>query len=541
MKTRTEILNKISRLSGTDTFLDSVLLLCSKNLNSNVEDLSSRNTKILLNVNELNLLLGFWLKNRHKKSYATFTIEELANVLHKLMDELHQTFIPNFTKIENASYEEFMINAEFLQETIFYSGEGAYDYQYVKYSSKEYELDRDWLITNKEFDINIILPFYSFFKGIFNYKINFTNLSKDSSELYKYSKDSYIFKKHPEFKTILSSFSIKQHEILNQDFGYIGDLNELTIRPILEYDTHYIIPIPFVLGQALNKSPYYWLLKDKEYKAIASKNRGICAEKIVFEELKNKYGEFVFKNVLVKSNKAKTITDLDVCIIFQGILIIFQIKSKKLTQLSKQGNINQIKLDYKNAVTDAYEQAFIAVKPILNNECKLVNKENQVIADTVTISEIYTVCILLDDYPPLTSHTLLLNEEKEITPVAINIFDLEVCIEYLPKLESFIDYIKKRTANSKYYRAESELSYLQYHLQFKLELKDDSDSIMLDNDFAQQFDQKYYLKLCDEYEGKLFNFIGDINDADFCFCGSGKIFRDCCKNNSNYPHSFSIR
>lgn len=529
MKTRLEILNKINRLSGTDTFLDSVLFLCSKNLNSYVDELGSLNRKLLLNVNELNLLLGFWLKNRHKNSSTTFSIEELSKVLHELMDNLHKTFLPNFSDIENASYEEFMLNAATLQETIFYSGDGAYDYQYVKYVSKEYDLDRDWLIKNRELNINSILPFYSFFKGILNYRINFTNLSKDSSELYKYSKDSYIFNKYPEFKTILSIFSIKAHEMLNQEFADIGDLNELTIRPIIEYDTHYLIPIPFVLAQALNKSPFYWLQSDVQYRKKANENRGICAEKIVYEQLTNKYGACVLKNVFVKPNKTKTIAELDVCIIHKETLIIFQIKSKKLTQLSKQGNLRQIKLDFKNAVTDAYEQAFTAINPILNNSCNLVNKENQQIADPSTINEIYTVCVLLDDYPPLTSHTLLFNEEKQITPIAMNIFDLEVCLEYLPQLESFIDYIKKRTKNSKYYRAESELAYLQYYLQFKLEPKDDADYIMLDNDFAQQFDQKYYWKLYVENEGKLFDFFSDIKTTDYCFCGSGKIYKACCE------------
>ncbi len=534
LENRTEILNKINRLSGIDTFLDTLLLLCTKNLNSTIEDLDTRNHKSLLNINELNLLFGFWLKNRHKNSSATISIDELSNRLHQLMDDLHLTFIPDLTNIGILSYEELMLNSNTLQETIFYSGSGAYDYQYVKYAAKEYELDKDWLIANKEFNINTILPFYSFFKGILNYRINFTNQSKAPSELYKFSKNSYIFDKYPEFRKILTAFSIKENEILNQEFNNIGDLNELNIRPILEYDTHYLIPIPFVLSQALNKNPYYWLIGDVEYKKQANSNRGVCAENIVYEQLNNKYGSYVLKNVFVKPNKTKTITDLDVCIIYEGILIIFQIKSKKLTQLSKQGNLSQIKTDFKNAVTDAYEQAFIAINPILKNECNLVDIENKIIADTSIINEIYTVCILLDDYPPLTSHTLIFNETKEITPIAMSIFDLEICIEYLPKLESFIDYIKKRTENSKYYRAESELSYLQYYLQFKLEPKEDADMVMLDTDFAQQFDQKYYMKIFAENEGNLPDYFRDISENDFCFCGSGKIYKHCCKENNNW-------
>ncbi len=534
MKTKQEILHKINRLSGVDTFFDSLLLLCTINLNSTIEELDTRDHRSLLNINELSFLFGFWLKNRTKNSSSTISVLELANILHNLMDDLHRTFLPNLANIESISYEELMINANSLQETIFYSGSGAYDYQYVKYAAEEYELDRDWLRTNKKFDINNILPFYSFFKGILNYRINFTNQSNNPSELYKYSKNSYVLEKHPEFRTILEAFSINESEILNKEFMNIGDSNELSIRPILEYNSYYLIPIPFVLAQALNKSPYYWLIKDSEYKNKANSNRGISAENIVYSQLRTKYGLFVLKNIYVKPNKTKTITDLDVCLLYEGVLIIFQIKSKKLTQLSKQGNLAQIELDFKNAVTDAYEQAHIAIDPILKNECILVDKENQVIVETSNITKIYTVCVLLDDYPPLTSHTLILNEKKDVTPIAMSIFDLEICIEYLPEIESLIDYIKKRTENSKYYRAESELSYLQYYLQNKLEQKEDADAVMLDNGFAQQFDKKYYMKLFAENESNLPNYFQGIEGSDFCFCGSGKIYKDCCKTNNNW-------
>ncbi|MHA8071811.1 SEC-C domain-containing protein [Aquirufa ecclesiirivi] len=524
-KTKSEVLNKINRLSGLDIFLEVLLILCSKNLNHYSDELSTRNNRSLLNINELSLLFGFWLKNKNKNCSGIYSVNELCELLHSLMDRLHQTFLPDYS---NINFEELMLTGDFLQETIFYSGTGAYDYQYVKFAIKEYQLDNEWLISNKEIDINSLLPFYSFFKGNFHYKLNYTNLSTASSELYKYSKNSYIFEKYPEFKKILSAFSIKEKEILNQDFSTIGDQNEFNFRPILEYHSYYLIPIPFLLSQALNKSPYYWLTNDEKYKTTSLTNRGKCAENIVFNLLKNKYGTSILQNVLVKINKTKTITDLDVCIVFNEILIIFQIKSKKLTQLSKQGDVNQIKNDFKSAVTDAYEQANKAVNPILNKSCKLYDKENRIIADTSNITEIYTVCILLDDYPPITSHTRIFNEKKDHIPIAISIYDLEICIEYLPNLESFIDYIKKRTKNSKYFRAETELSLLNFYLNNNLNQLENADGVLLDNDFALQFDDDYYKKLIFENENNFDFFVQGIKESDYCFCGSGSKFKDCC-------------
>jgi len=525
---RDEILKKINRLSGLEIFLDTLLHLCDKNLNSSLEDLSTRDMKAILNINELSLLFGFWLKNKHKKSDSILSIKKLGEKVHSLMDELHWTFMIDYNSTKS-SYSESMLNASMLQETIFYSGTGAYDYQYVKFIEEEYKYDKDWIQTNKNIDITRFLDFYSFFKGVLNFRINYTKQTKDHSNIFKYSKDSFIFKKYPEFQNLIKSFSINKNEVLNQNFSNIGELNEFSIRPIIEFESYYLIPIPFLLAEALNKSPYYWFLDDKNYRDKALHNRGKASEEMVFDILNNAYNGAVFKNVLVKPNKTKTITDIDVCLVDNETMIIFQIKSKKLTQLSKQGNLNQIKKDYKGAVTDAYQQAVIAYEPILSMNCDLVDTNNQSLIDGSKIKDIYTVCIVLDNYPPLTSHTIMFNEEKEVTPVAISVFDLEVCVEYLQNKSKFVDYIKRRTLHSKYYHAETELSFLQYHLQFKLEPKKNSDKMMLDNNFAQQFDKNYYIKLIRKYEAKLSFLIDGIEADDFCFCGSGNVFNSCCK------------
>ena len=304
MNKRDEILKKINRLSGLEIFLDTLLHLCDKNLNSSLEDLSTRDMKAILNINELSLLFGFWLKNKHKKSDSILSIKKLGEKVHSLMDELHWTFMIDYNSTKS-SYSESMLNASMLQETIFYSGTGAYDYQYVKFIEEEYKYDKDWIQTNKNIDITRFLDFYSFFKGVLNFRINYTKQTKDHSNIFKYSKDSFIFKKYPEFQNLIKSFSINKNEVLNQNFSNIGELNEFSIRPIIEFESYYLIPIPFLLAEALNKSPYYWFLDDKNYRDKALHNRGKASEEMVFDILNNAYNGAVFKNVLVKPNKLK--------------------------------------------------------------------------------------------------------------------------------------------------------------------------------------------------------------------------------------------
>jgi uncharacterized protein YecA (UPF0149 family) len=61
-----------------------------------------------------------------------------------------------------------------------------------------------------------------------------------------------------------------------------------------------------------------------------------------------------------------------------------------------------------------------------------------------------------------------------------------------------------------------------------LESKENADGILIDNDFAQQFDLDYYMKLVSVHEGNFSSYFQGIKENDFCFCGSAKIYKDCC-------------
>lgn len=181
-------------------------------------------------------------------------------------------------------------------------------------------------------------------------------------------------------------------------------------------------------------------------------------------------------------------------------MLIFQVKAKRLTQLSKEGNINQFHKDFKLAIQDANKQALIPYKFILNNNCYLQSKESGENIEYGEINEIYHCCIVLDNYAAITAHTRLFFHEEDNIPVTMSIFDLELIIEYIEDFDNLFDYLKKRTINSKYFIAENELAYFGMYLTNDLKKIPNSDMVGINNDFAQRFDGDYYPKLLDKYE-----------------------------------------
>lgn len=535
MRNEKDIIAELNEYSSLVDFLNVLIYLVEKNLNCSVDELSNQNFRELLNENELAFLFGLWIKNRHKKKPNKNNTIAIADKVHNLMDEYHLTFLKYFPKPEKFEnyHIEFRTNPESVKETIFYAPSGAYDYQFLNFLETKYSKDKLWLIENKNFNPKDAKNLYINLKSILNYKLNTKEFRENRIGLYSLKFNNFIFKKNPNFIKILDSFSSYETEILNQDFNDIGDLNHFRIKPVIKTKDSYIIPLPYLLSEAIYDSPFYWMIDNTEYRSKAQKNRGDIAEHIVNEILSRKIKpEFIFSEVEVKRVRTKTLTDLDICIVKDNKMLIFQVKSKRLSQLSKKGNIDSFQKDFKLAVQDAHKQATSPYDLILNNECYFQLKENSEKIEFGKIDEIYSACVVLDSYPSITSHTrLFFHDEKDITPITMSIFDLEIIVKYLGNFEKLFDYFKKRTINSKYFIANSELDYLNAYLKNMLDRKANSDIMSFDPSFAQFFDSNYYYPLMIEYENKFPEQIKDIGRNDFCFCGSGIKFKKCCLNN----------
>lgn len=528
MTDREIIIEKLQNISSHEEHFKTLIEICDRNLNSTIEGLKTRDFKTQLNENEITFLFGLWLKNRHKNFESD--LEYSVATIEKLMNEFHSTYLNFFPKPgESENFgPEFLKRPEAIEETIFYSGTGAYDYQFIKFIGAKYQNDHFWL-TEKKINIKDFENLYIYLKGMLNYKINYKKEKGNDVKLYSFSFNNYIFKKNPGFLKILDLLSFDDATILNQEFNYPGDLNWFKINPIYKTSESYIIPMIYSLSEALYDGPFYWMIDDLNYKNTALKNRGDSAENIVHSMLSKMNIGTIYREIEIKTNRTKTITDIDVCVVNGEKMLLFQIKSKRLTQLSKRGNTRQFEIDFKAAVTDAFEQSKLAEESIISKKFKFVGKQSQLEVDFSEIREVYSVCIVLDSYPAITAHTRLFFAVNSRLPIAMSIFDLEVITTYLKSFDELFDYFKKRTLLSSYIAATGELSVLSHYLKNNLYKLKDSDMLYLDSDFAQYFDHHYYLPLMKSFEQRLPDFVKGINNNDYCFCGSGLKFKRCCK------------
>lgn len=534
-----QIIKRLNEITSNFNFIYVISSIVLRDFCGTLNELSSHNVQEHLNNNEVKFLMGLWVKNWNSNKPFEYEYEvKIFNEVYELMEQLHFTFIPSIPEIaadKSESPFDFFNNGLFFQEAMFYSGTGAYDYQYTKWVSEKYKYDKEWLKQTKSINIEILPDFYRLTKTLQQTKLN--KLEFDSEETYIAKlQDVFcltseeILKNNNEFSGILENFTLDLKQPQNENFSDIGDFNILSEKPIIKLPNgNLFIPVPYILSEAIYESPFYWMSADEKYSLKALQNRGKVAEEITLEIVEKVFGKSnTLKNLIIKKTKSTTVTDIDILAFQNDKAIIFQVKSKKLTNLSKNGNLESIQSDFKKAVKDAYEQGLIASKCLRSpNDFIFELKDNIDYNFDLNINKCFVVTIVLDDYPSITHQThILLGKEYDEFPVALNIFDLEVVAKYLNTAEQFIDYIERRIKYSQYFKADNELGYLGFHLKKGLKKFPDSDMVGLDNTWAQFFDNDYYGEISGVKKAQE-NLRKKIGRNEPCPCGSGLKYKKC--------------
>lgn len=309
------------------------------------------------------------------------------------------------------------------------------------------------------------------------------------------------FSEQINISDFLTNFSISVNSKgLNNHFKNIGDFNLFTAKPIIQFDSkRYFIPIVFSVFEAVYESPYYWMLEDKIYHDKLSHNRGIVGEVITYELLERVFGaKRVFKSIRIESKKGHDDTDIDVLCVLGSKALCVQVKSKKLTQLSRKGNFEQLQKDFKAAVQDAFKQGLICRERILEKSATFYDSTGSRIELSEEIDEVYILGITTENYPTLTHQTSILLEKNDNSPhpLFLTIFDLELVLFYLYNPYDFLYYVRQRIQLMEYFNANEEIHYLGYHLTNKLWRDAKADFIQIDTSLGQLIDRNYYpLKL----------------------------------------------
>ena len=533
-----QILDRLNEITSDKNFIYVLSAIVLKDFCGTLSKLSSKNVRESLNNNEVKFLMGLWVKNWNNKKEKSYDELELFDEVYSLMEQFHYTFMPDLSKmLKNPSENifDFFNNGLMFKETMFYSGTGAYDYQYTKWVTEKYKYDADWLLKSKSINLDKLPDFYHSLKMLQQAKLNKLKFESEETfrdkllDVFTLSKEE-IIAKDKDFVGILENFILDLKQPQNQNFKDVGDFNILAEKPIIELTKgKYFIPMPYDLSEAIYESPFYWMNSDENYRSKAQFNRGEIAEEITYKIIEKIFGtNNTLQNLIIKKSKSTMVTDIDILAVKDDKAIIFQVKSKKLTALSKKGNIDAIQSDFKKAVKDAYEQGLTAEECLKSsNDYQFVLKSEPDFKFDLDINKSFVVTIVLDDYPAITHQThILLGKEYQEFPVALNVFDLEIVAKYLNTSEKFIDYIERRVKFSQYYKADNELGFLGFHLKKGLQKFPDSDMIALDESWAQFFDEDYYgeisgvKKIQDNLRKK-------IGRNEPCPCGSGTKYKKC--------------
>lgn len=487
-----------------------------------------------LNRNELNTLLALVVQNNLNFFYDQVPQQEKSDEYstraYKLLEDFHKIFqeksiINIMEKFSNLKVNgdlqlkqqesDWFLNENNIREAVFYSGDGAYDFQYQDLGCLKYINDNKWFIENKGFSVEYA---HFFIEAIFhiNHKkihnaINseqtvsiqsFIYTKKDFIDLFEtYKKENYLPTDFLIDKIIsfISAFSFKLDNLEDLDkFQSFDDFNPLVAFPFIKLsEDKFLLLDLYTLSQAFYETPFFWLSSDNKYNNLASKNRGEFTENMVYSIFCDVFGkENVWLNVDLYSksglnhSKKDRIGEIDILVNIHGYSLVFQAKSKKLTINARKGNIQQIDNDFSKAIQHAYNQAFECSKILLGNDY-IARIEGEIVKLPETDFCI-PICVLSEHFPALTMQIRWLLKENQHEKIAsalvFDVFLLDLMYKTLNTPLEFIHFISVLSNVREIFLANTQIDLLAVHLSRNLLCSEDADMFYLDNGLSADLD-----------------------------------------------------
>ena len=471
-----------------------------KNLYMPRRDLASTDWHERLNVNEITWILGLMVKHNWdlNASPSQTTLETQIDATMNLMKELHLSLLPSCNTPK--ALQEWVESGEILPEEIFYSGTGAYDFQYLNFAEQRYTLDKKWMENYLQCTLKALTETVKRAKKLLSRRFSnqptitsFTEYCHQCFSTMSFTAEE-LFGANPKImKRVIEVFSCKPGTV-NSNFGPIGSYNVILSHPLVHLGSNrFYLPLIYNWTRSIYESPFYWMIGDADYCKTAKENRGKATEQMAFDLLENLFGKHnTFLNVEIMKGKDK-LSEIDVLACYGNSAVIVQAKSKVLTEPSRRGDKNSLTSDFKMAIQTAYDQGIACRNGLLADNNLRSRKSDQLIQLPCRIENIYIVCLTGDYYPAVLAQLddYLEKEPSDPFPLAISIFDLDVLSFYLSEPNKFVDYIKLRTEKSAHLRAQSELALLGFHLCGKLAMLEGPNAKMIDNSFAQMIDENF--------------------------------------------------
>ena len=435
-----------------------------------------------------------------------------------LLKELHQTFLstmlsPAEDDVARAEWcAEVMGQGRVLREVIFYGGESAYSFQYRDFAQAKYGADDDWLKECKGFAVGEARTVVHAIARLQEEKLRATlvamaTLSPDQRSLlpgFTFSlKEVAELSELPDatVESVLAAFSLDPTD-KNDSFRAIDQFNVANAKPLLRQADNFVLFQSYSLAEALYESPFYWMTLDGRYAPTAMKNRGRFTESFCRDRLELVFGkECVHSNVDIfesKTRKARKLAEIDILVLFGDRVLVVQAKSKRLTIESRKGNDGQIRDDFTKSVQNSYDQGLICARHLSDPGVSVRDSQGQPMRVPRRVSEIYILCVVADHYPALNLQVRQFLKWQRTTtiqpPLALDVFALDAITEMLQSPLYFLSYLSRRSAYAERLMAPHETVILAYHLQRNLWIKNDTDLLMVGDDFSAGLDVAMWVR-----------------------------------------------
>lgn len=390
-----------------------------------------------------------------------------------------------------------------MREPIFYSGESAYGFQYRALAIRKYASDNPWLLANKGFEIEDAVAVTEVIADLLTERQiarskampelppdEWTMLPGFAFSIDELEQNCSIDR--ARIVAVLKAFTLPPND-LNPRFTALSEFNATNAMPLLHWgEGQFLLLQHYSLLEAIYESPIFWLTADKAYVGTAINHRGAFTEEFAAECLEKVFGPpRVFRNIDIYRGRNR-VGEIDVLVLYGRRAILVQAKSKRLTIEARKGNDLQLKDDFKKAVQDAADQAFLCATALMDTDYKLKNAAGDDVALPRSFDVIQPLCIVSDHYPALAFQARqFLNSQTNdhiVAPLVMDVFALDVMAEMLASPLHFLHYLTLRTRFAERLLASHELTLLGFHLAQNLWLDDEFDMVSLGDDIAMHLD-----------------------------------------------------
>jgi hypothetical protein len=458
----------------------------------------SRNRFELLSFHEVALLLSLLSELPIDLTFpSNAEIATQYSKCKRALDELHK-MLSAYPRVANVS--QYFSTGEHFVEPFFYAASSAFWFDYLSLAPELYGLDRDFLKAK-----GYLLPEYARLlqrlRDISYARLrDFSRTQRKNAkrgmaiqsplECLLYSSEQFGAEQATIFETFAQHFAVRPGEVptVTDPISF----HPAKVRPAIHFlDGRVFIPVVPMLCEQLFENPFYVIAQDADYFAANANNRGDAAERIVVDLLKGVKHLNILADIKFY-RKGRIVDQIDAIALFGSTAILFETKTKKLTEASKLGNTEKLLEDVQLGILDAQQQLAHSKTLLLSKDYDFASSAYGDADALNGVTQAICVSIMTHEIPsyPLLIRTIL--EAKNVSGIIpITIFDLKVISFYLDNAFDFLYYFAIRSVLDRDLMYGTEQALLAFHLKVRLNVPGDVDSVYVDDEIGQNIDANY--------------------------------------------------